>query len=1122
MHQEKDPHPHPHPGPVTLKVLPWLLIAALAGAAVFLALYGPPPGGNEKEGSAAGAGDGEVIAIFNEGVSFLEQYDYEPAYQRFLKVLESRPGWDAAHFNAGLAALNIRKDENRKIDYIPIAEERFREALRLNPNNLHAKFSLGVLLKHLRRLDEAFDAFQAVARADPGDPFALYEYGVMLADMERYREAKVALEAAVSIQPALASALYRLALVVYRNLEEMEKVKAARDEFKKLKDANQGIMSGVKYGEAGKYLSAIRDPYRRERPGSGVVELIPADSPTRSFGGPAVARSRPDGEPSPPALAVGDLDGDLILDVVLCAQPGDSGPRAQVWKGRGGEHMEFQKSSDLDADGAAAALGDLDGDGDLDLVLADVGAIRLYENDGQGGLGPSPMKIPPAARGFPVQVLVLDADADWDLDILVARQVKGEEGIETSLELFNNNRDGSFQNIAGDINISPLPLTATNVLYADLDGDIDLDILVLARPREKSLVLINDRAWRYRRAPAGKLGGVGELLSRSGLPPLVRETLSREPAAGMGALSIALIADSSGRPLELRARAGSPVKVGSAGPAPASWIGLDLLGKKNPKVGVEWSNLSGIGSTVEVRFGGEALLRQVTSNAIGAASGPHRLHLDLNGARRVDYLRILWPDGVLQSEPGLSADRLHRIEEKQRKPTSCPIVFAWNGTRFQFVADFLGVGGLGYLERPGIYSKPDPTEVLELPEIRPVENAGGSREFRISILETLEECAYLDAVELVAVDCPGGITVHPQELFPVRAPAPEATLLSYRRALLPDRVTDLEGRDVTPALRRLDGVFGDTCRRDPRFPGAAGLHGIILEWERGISASAGGPESGPARPVLFLHGYVEYSYSTSNFAAAQANVVLHAPTISAERDGQWVPLREEWGFPAGTPRWMAVDLGGLLRDGDRRLRIETDMEIYWDQAFLAAARPLDLGEIGGGRVGSRAFGEIRVTTLIPDSAELRFRGFPRDDSRPGSHLRAYDYHDVSPREDMKPFPGNYTRYGAVQDLLSRADDRLAILGEGDEVMLGFRAARLPPLPAGHNRTFFLAAVGYCKDMDLYTAASGRIEPLPFRGMSRYPPPEGETPPGGERAAGRAARNTRVVEPLTLGGKPGTE
>ena len=49
-------------------------------------------------------------------------------------------------------------------------------------------------------------------------------------------------------------------------------------------------------------------------------------------------------------------------------------------------------------------------------------------------------------------------------------------------------------------------------------------------------------------------------------------------------------------------------------------------------------------------------------------------------------------------------------------------------------------------------------------------------------------------------------------------------------------------------------------------------------------------------------------------------------------------------------------------------------------------------------------------------------------------------------------------------------------------------------PEGWTRSYVLRAIGYCKDADPFTAASDTVEPLPWRGMGRYPfGDEGERP-----------------------------
>jgi hypothetical protein len=82
----------------------------------------------------------------------------------------------------------------------------------------------------------------------------------------------------------------------------------------------------------------------------------------------------------------------------------------------------------------------------------------------------------------------------------------------------------------------------------------------------------------------------------------------------------------------------------------------------------------------------------------------------------------------------------------------------------------------------------------------------------------------------------------------------------------------------------------------------------------------------------------------------------------------------------------------------------------------------------------------------------------------------------------------YTRYGDVVPLINddKPDDRLVIMGSGDELRLQFPVQNLPALPSGWRRDFLLLVVGWAKDGDFNTAYSQTVEPLPFHEMSAYP------------------------------------
>jgi hypothetical protein len=139
---------------------------------------------------------------------------------------------------------------------------------------------------------------------------------------------------------------------------------------------------------------------------------------------------------------------------------------------------------------------------------------------------------------------------------------------------------------------------------------------------------------------------------------------------------------------------------------------------------------------------------------------------------------------------------------------------------------------------------------------------------------------------------------------------------------------------------------------------------------------------------------------------------------------------------------------------------------------------------------------VKLTTLPIKSADLHFRGFSRMAIPPNRRMEGetFDYNNVSSTTMWNPTPGNYTRYGDVKSLLAEPDDRMVIIGSGDEIKLRFRAAGLPPLPAGWRRDFLLLVDGWAKDADANTAFSQTVLPLPFHAMTSYPYPAGQSYP----------------------------
>jgi hypothetical protein len=311
-----------------------------------------------------------------------------------------------------------------------------------------------------------------------------------------------------------------------------------------------------------------------------------------------------------------------------------------------------------------------------------------------------------------------------------------------------------------------------------------------------------------------------------------------------------------------------------------------------------------------------------------------------------------------------------------------------------------------------------------------------------------------------------GTTVLPNEMAAVKAPPPPFELFAFDRTIEPVRATDDQARDVTAALRQTDRVYAGVSQPDRRFMGYARPHHIDLDFGDQLASLKPG-----SRPILVLDGWVEYSTSTSNYAASQAGLRLRAPTLSVLRDGQWVELAPEVGYPAGINHQMTIDLKDKLLPTDRQLRIATNMDLSWDRIFLM--------------VPSNDI-EVQTHEVAPASADLHFLGYPREYSPDGRKPNLLDYSNIDRSDTWLRMPGAYTRYGDVTELVQQQDDRFVILPSGDELTLTFPAAAFPPLPQGMSRTFLLKTDSYCKDMDLYTGAGDHVEPYPYHHMPRYP------------------------------------
>jgi hypothetical protein len=268
------------------------------------------------------------------------------------------------------------------------------------------------------------------------------------------------------------------------------------------------------------------------------------------------------------------------------------------------------------------------------------------------------------------------------------------------------------------------------------------------------------------------------------------------------------------------------------------------------------------------------------------------------------------------------------------------------------------------------------------------------------------------------------------------------------------------------------------------YPGYAKMHYLELDLGR-INTRE------PLR--LIMHGFIDYFTVTSIFAAYQGNVLPIVPFLEVpDGRGGWKRVSDDIGFPAGLARTMVSDLSGRIPAGVSRVRIGTNLKIYWDQILIDTSpqtAPFDVHEIS-----------------LAD-ASFSFRGYPKrvEGTVPGDVL--YIHEEVSRSGPFSRASGYYTAYGDVRSLLQEKDDRFVIIGSGDEVALEFNPSGLPSLKEGWVRGYFFYADGFAKDMDFYSAYSSTVEPLPFHAMPQYPYPPAVTFPA-DRFEYRLRSNTR--------------
>ena len=734
----------------------------------------------------------------------------------------------------------------------------------------------------------------------------------------------------------------------------------------------------------------------------------------------------------PAGLTFIDFDHDGDVDLLVTGSAGSNDSANVLWRNNGNQTFtEWTAPTALGGKGHtnSAMLSDLNNDRAVDIAVAGDEGVSLYFNPREGNFVEQPLyskaDLPPA-----VGLTILDFNKDGWMDIAVTHA--GAPGVT----LWKNVDGKRFERV-------PLPISdatrAWGITPIDVDNDgwIDLAAIVETPKGVEVRVLRNKGDGTFEDVSA-KLG-LGAALVKP-LPPTARSIVALD-ADGDGDADL-VVSTLDGAPILLR---------NDGGNRNHSFL-ITLAGNAD--------NKTAIGTKVEVFAGGLWQKWEVPGASGYLSQGPGTILAGLGGWDQPVIVRLLWPTGVPQDELNIAAKGVAEVKELDRRGSSCPVVFAWNGSKYEFITDTIGAAVIGHWVSPYAHNIPDPDEWIKVDGSQ-LEAKDGYLSLRLG--EPMEEVNFVDQARLVAIDHPANSEVYPNERFKNDPPFSETRTIFTEQAHPVAAAWDNNGKDVTATLAKVDHQYVRDFTNLP-YAGFANTHSLTLNI---------GPTL-PDKPLrLLMHGFIEYFSATSLYSAWQAGLSPISPYVEAQMpDGSWKRIVDDMGFPAGLPRTIVTDLTGRMPEGATHIRITTNLQIYWDQVLVSneAERP-DL---------------VRQTEVPLATASLGFRGYPRqiDGATPGD--LTYHYNEASVTGPFVRQRGPYTNYGDVTPLLKAIDDHFVIFGSGEDIDLEFAASALPPLPAGWKRDYFFYANGFVKDMDYYEAMPFTVAAMPFHEMSGYP------------------------------------
>jgi Tfp pilus assembly protein PilF len=706
-----------------------------------------------------------------------------------------------------------------------------------------------------------------------------------------------------------------------------------------------------------------------------------------------------------------DIDTDGDLDLVLAPL---TGPPIVLRNNGDGTFAPRDLFATV-SDARSFVWTDLDGEGVPDAAFIDrTGTLHLFLNLRNGAFRSEAL---PSGRTRAIALAATNLDGDGIFDLLILRE-------DTSIARLSRQSRGDtweMANVAGPQGTGPYDVGAARLVVADLDNNGAADFVIATVDAVRILL--------------GTATGSHIALPQA-VPLSVRDVADLD---GDGRLDLIGL-DSNGQ----------AVRAVSKGSASYRWTAFRP--RAATATGDQRINSFGIGGEIEVRSGLH-LQKQIIASPI--------VHVGLGEAATADVVRITWPNGTLQAEFDATAGRT--INATQRLKGSCPWLFAWNGREMSFVTDLIWRSPLGL--RINAQATADTLMTGDWVKVRGDQLAPRDGAYDLRITAELWETHFFDLVSMMVVDHPRDTEVFVDERFAV--PPPKLQVIATGPVQPFAAVRDDRGADLSALAADIDDRMID-------FAGRGAYQGITRPHFVEMELPDRAPRTGPL--WLIARGWIHPTDSSVNVAisqgtqAAPQGLSLHV----ADAAGRFREVRSGLGFPAGKDKTVLIDLTGVFAtNGPRRLRLATNLEIFWDKLGWAVGRPDVV---------------IQPRALDLQAADLSYRGYSVTTQRSSSVPERPRYALEGTGQRWRDLEGYYTRFGDVRELLRAVDDRYVIMNAGDEIRLRFREASAPPA-AGYVRDFVLAGDGWVKDGDYNTTFSRTVLPLPTHRTGRY-----DTPP----------------------------